>query len=124
MHPTDIDSVVPPVTLTVIKDAIAAKYYMTADQALGPKIPVIESLKYTTICILVMRNGYAVLGTSPPARKEEFDPIKGRNLAFEDALRQLWPLMEFARCDWIGGEKSRVASEESRAQCILSPRQS
>ena len=39
-----------------------------------------------------VKNGFKVVGKSAPASPENFDPEKGRELAYEDAFRQLWPL--------------------------------
>jgi Phage protein (N4 Gp49/phage Sf6 gene 66) family len=49
-------------------------------------------LDVLTICILVMQNGFTVLGKSAPAAPENFDVEKGRRFAYEDAIKQLWPL--------------------------------
>lgn len=45
-----------------------------------------------TICVLTMRNGFTIIGKSAPASSENFDAEKGRTFAFEDAIKQLWPL--------------------------------
>lgn len=45
-----------------------------------------------TLCVLTMRNGFTIIGKSAPASSENFDAEKGRTFAFEDAIRQLWPL--------------------------------
>ena len=46
-----------------------------------------------------MRNGFVVIGKSAPAAPKNFDAEKGRTFAYEDAVRQLWPLMGFALRD-------------------------
>lgn len=53
-------------------------------------------LSLLTICILVMRNGFTVIGKSAPASPENFDHEKGRRFAYEDAIKQLWPLEGYA----------------------------
>lgn len=53
-------------------------------------------LDLLTICILVMRNGFTVIGKSAPASPENFDEEKGRRFAYEDAIKQLWPLEGYA----------------------------
>jgi hypothetical protein len=45
-----------------------------------------------TICILTLRNEYKIVGKSAPASPDNFDPAVGERLAYEDALRQIWPL--------------------------------
>lgn len=90
----------PRVTLQDIKDAIAARYDFTADRALeGLKVPVVPGLEVLSICILVMRNGFTVIGKSAPASPENFNADLGRDYAYEDAIKQLWPLMGFALRD-------------------------
>jgi hypothetical protein len=46
----------------------------------------------TTICQLTMENGYSINGHSACVDPREFDRDLGRKYAFEDALRQIWPL--------------------------------
>lgn len=43
-----------------------------------------------------MNNGFTVIGKSVPASPANFDAQLGRKLAYEDAVRQIWPLMGFA----------------------------
>lgn len=45
-----------------------------------------------TICLLVMKNGFTIVGKSAPT---DFDEDLGRRLAYEDAVRQAWPLMGY-----------------------------
>ena len=46
----------------------------------------------TTICTLMLENGYSVHGYSACVDPAEFDINLGRFYAFEDAVRQIWPL--------------------------------
>ena len=55
-----------------------------------------QSLDVLTICLLVTRNGFTLIGKSAPASPDNFDAELGRKLAYEDAVRQLWPLMGYA----------------------------
>ncbi len=89
-------AVAPRVTLADIEAAIAARYDFTADKALGDGIPAHDALKLLSICIVVMKNGFTVIGKSAPASPANFNAELGRKLAYEDAVRQLWPLMGFA----------------------------
>jgi len=54
------------------------------------------SLGVLTICILVTRNGFTLIGKSAPADAGNFNQELGNKLAREDAIRQLWPLMGYA----------------------------
>jgi hypothetical protein len=91
-------AVAPRVTLADIEAAIDARYDTTADRAVGGS-PIVPELRVLSICILVMRNGFTVIGKSAPASPANFDPDLGRKFAYEDAVRQLWPLMGFALRD-------------------------
>lgn len=96
------NAVAPRVRLADIEEAIAARYDFTADKAVGIA-PVVDPLKLLSICILVMSNGFTVIGKSAPASPENFNAELGRKLAYEDAIRQLWPLMGFALRDRLSG---------------------
>lgn len=54
------------------------------------------SLDILTVCFVVTKNGFAIIGKSAPASPENYDAELGRKLAYEDAVRQLWPLMGYA----------------------------
>jgi hypothetical protein len=96
-------AVAPRVTLADIEAAIAARHDFTADQALlatgigrGEQLTAVETL---SICLVVMKNGFTVIGKSAPASPENFNAELGRKLAYEDAVRQIWPLMGFSLRD-------------------------
>jgi hypothetical protein len=96
----------PRVKLADIEAAIARRYDTTADLALqvvavGEDAP----LRLLSMCILVMRNGFTIIGKSAPASPENFNAELGKKLAYEDAVRQLWPLMGFALRDRLSAEK-------------------
>jgi len=102
-------AIAPRVALADIEAAIAARFEFTADQlgavakhdwASDVEVPaVIEQLGMLSICLLVMRNGFTIVGKSAPASRENFNAELGRQYAYEDAVRQLWPLMGFALRD-------------------------
>lgn len=96
-------AVAPRVSLADIEAAIAGRYHLTGTEALGPDKPSHESLDVLSICILVMRNGFTVIGKSAPASAANFNRELGQKLAYEDAVRQLWPLMGFALRDKLAG---------------------
>ena len=88
-------AVAPRVSLADIEAKIAAKYFATGDQiaSLGAVAnPVYAETEVLTVCMLVMTNGFIVLGKSAPASPENFNAQLGRDLAYEDCIRQLWPL--------------------------------
>lgn len=88
-------AVAPRVQLADIENSIAARYDLTADKAICGA-PAMDELKLLSICILVMKNGFTVIGKSAPASAANFNAELGRKFAYEDAIRQLWPLMGFA----------------------------
>lgn len=100
-------AVAPRVTLADIEAAIAHRFDTTADKAMrysahsgdGEVPAAIDRLHFLSICILVMKNGFTVIGKSAPASPENFNAELGRKFAYEDAVRQLWPLMGFALRD-------------------------
>ncbi len=95
-------AVAPRVQLKDIEAAIATRYYVSGDQAVihakgdgdGIKLSH-DPLKSLSLCILVMKNGFIVIGKSAPASAENFNAELGRKFAYEDAIRQLWPLMGY-----------------------------
>lgn len=93
-------AVAPRVKLADIEGAIAARYDINAENAVAAlNCPTVPPLKLLSICILVMKNGFTVIGKSAPASPENFNAEFGRKLAYEDCIRQLWPLMGFALRD-------------------------
>ncbi len=46
----------------------------------------------STLCILTLENGYTIKGISACVDAANFDMNIGRKIAFEDAIRQIWPL--------------------------------
>lgn len=56
----------------------------------------IKSLSCLTICILVLRNGFTVVGKSACASPENFNAELGRKIARDDARSQIWALEGYA----------------------------
>jgi hypothetical protein len=98
------NAVAPRVSLSDIENAIVARYDMTADKAVGPDVPSHPSLPLLSICLVVMTNGFVIVGKSAPASADNFNPELGRKLAYEDAIRQIWPLMGFALRDRLAAQ--------------------
>lgn len=91
------DATAPRVTLQSIEDKIAAEYSFTVDKAIiAINAPVMDELKILTLCVIVTKAGFTIIGKSAPASPENFDADKGRIFAREDAIRQLWPLEGYA----------------------------
>ena len=100
----------PRVSLADIEANISTLAYFTAGDAVTylflPEIDKLvleeddrdnlQSLDVLTICLLVTRNGFTLIGKNAPASPDNFDAELGRKLAYEDAVRQLWLLMGYA----------------------------
>jgi Phage protein (N4 Gp49/phage Sf6 gene 66) family len=97
----------PRVTPADVQAAIASEHYFTAAEGVyGAEVCRGEQpsmgtppLLLLTICVLVMRNGFTVLGKSACASPENFDAELGRKIARKDAVDQCWPLMGYALRD-------------------------
>lgn len=88
----------PRVSLAEMEAKITEQHYFTAIDAIygdGPR-PSESPLALLTICILVMTNGFTIIGKSAPASPENFNAEKGKRFAYEDAIKQLWPLEGYA----------------------------
>ena len=55
-----------------------------------------DCLPTMTICVILLRNGFSLVGKSAPADPGNFDPELGRKFAREDAIRQMWQLEGYA----------------------------
>jgi hypothetical protein len=96
----------PRVTPADIEANIASEYFtftaaqggaFTGHATKGDVELPVQSLQLLTICVLVLRNGFTVLGTSACASPENFDAELGRKIArTERGQRQMWPLMGYA----------------------------
>ena len=88
------------VSLDSMTDKIAGEYFVTLADAVqggdGPVPPLLPGMEALTLCAIVMRNGFMVIGKSAPADPANFDAALGRKFAREDAIRQLWPLEGYA----------------------------
>ena len=89
----------PRVTPDKLKEVIACEHFFTAADgvsgaARGGRITGDDSrpLHLLTICVLVLRNGFTVIGESACASPENFDAEIGRNIAYANALNKIWPL--------------------------------
>lgn len=101
----------PRVSLADMEGKISATYFFTGAQAVnGVGAPAVDSLNVLTICILVMRNGFTIIGKSAPASPENFDAEKGQRFAYEDAIKQLWPLEGYALRERLSEKASLKAA--------------
>jgi hypothetical protein len=95
-----VAAVAPRVSLADIEAAIDYRYDFNAAEAIEAlDDEPADPLRLLSICLLVMKNGFTVIGKSAPASPENFNQSLGEKFAYEDAIRQLWPLMGFALRD-------------------------
>lgn len=101
-------AVAPRVSLADIEAAIAFRYDVNGWKAaettaqngtVAGDMMSAQQLGLLSICLVVLKNGFTVIGKSAPASPENFNADLGRKLAYEDAVRQIWPLMGFALRD-------------------------
>lgn len=85
----------PRITPADIEANIAGVYFFSADKAVG-EAPVHPSLPLLTLCVIVLRNGFTVVGKSACASADNYSAEIGCRVAREDAIRQVWPLMGYA----------------------------
>lgn len=105
--------VAPRVTPEDLAAAIASEHYFSAAEGAfgmgcnqdwfdGKEGPFGEEgrkkgpLDLLTICVLELKNGFTVVGTSACASPANFNVEIGRKLAREKAIDQLWQLLGFA----------------------------
>lgn len=102
----------PRISLKDIEDAVAARYVFNGGQiadAVGGSVS--EALNSLTIAIVVLKNGFTVVGTSAPASAENYDQALGEKFAYEHALRQIWPFMGFALRERLHAEAGNLPEE-------------
>ena len=70
-------------------DTVAVRRGIASPEVLKP------SLNLLTFCVLVLRNGFSVTGESACASPENFDAEIGRNIARQNAVQKIWPLLGY-----------------------------
>lgn len=100
------------ITLETINSLIVEEFYFTGEQgvigsldelppshirvtqyALEESIP--PKVRTATIAILVLENGFTVVGTSNCVDPANFDVKLGQKIAREDAINKLWPILGY-----------------------------
>ena len=97
-------------TPAALKDEIVSEHYFTARDGrrgaladgtyVGREKPQMDdadlaALDLLTFCVLVLRNGFTVTGESACASPENFDAEIGRNIARQNAVDKVWPLLGY-----------------------------
>lgn len=103
----------PKVTMEDLEDDIVSEHYFTAadgaefnfdrpcaaHQTLTPSS--LSALRCLTFCVLVLKNGFTVVGQSACVSTANFDAAMGRQIARQKAVDQLWPLLGFRLADTL-----------------------
>lgn len=90
----------PRVTPEAIRANIVSEHYFTAAEGFlgngdGLHMTTPPALELLTFCVLVLRNGFTVTGESACASPENFNAEIGREIARENAILKMWPLMGY-----------------------------
>ncbi len=102
----------PRVTPERIESVISAEYFFTAADATKDS-PQMPELGLLTICVLVLRNGFTVLGKSACASPENFNAELGRKIARADAVNQIWPLEGYALRQYLFEQSTKVNAQST-----------
>ncbi|MDO5290224.1 MAG: Gp49 family protein [Pseudomonadota bacterium] len=101
-----------------VEAAIASEHYFTALDGRAGAIAAgayagrekpadsgsdLGPLGLLTFCVLVLRNGFTVVGKSACASPEYFDAGIGRKVARENAIQEVWPFLAYALRDRLAG---------------------
>lgn len=81
----------PRLTPDLIDSKIKATYAGRATDLFGD-CPVLPELGCLTIAVIVLENGFTVVGHSACASPENYDEELGIKIALENAREQIWPL--------------------------------
>ena len=96
------------VSLADLEDCIVSEHYFTAKDGANegrdnntkenkPKeLDVFKQLGLLTFCVLVLKNGFSVVGKSTCVDARNFKAEEGKMIARSNALNEMWPLMGFA----------------------------
>lgn len=71
------------------------------------------SILHMTIAVVMLDNGYALVGESAPADPANFNEKLGREYAYENALKKLWPLEAYVMRDFLT-DKVRIENPHER----------
>lgn len=95
----------PRVTPADLQANIVSEHYFTAaqgvfgtmdDESTAQSHPCPDALEYLTFCVLVLKNGFTVTGESACVSAENFSAQIGRDIARQNAVAKIWPLLGFS----------------------------
>lgn len=68
----------------------------------------------TTVCCLVLQNGYTVVGKSACVSQANFDEQIGRDIARENARREIWDVAGYALREQLAKNPVAIVVEANR----------
>lgn len=98
------NAVAPRISLTDIESNIMGVFYQTGDHLLDHADIRVDSYsdqdlydraRLMTVCTIILKNGFMVIGHSTPASMENYSFDLGKKFAYDQAFRQIYPLMGF-----------------------------
>ncbi len=111
--PDEAKSPAPRVTDADLEALIVNEYYGRASELFAceadGKLHKPKELQTITICLLVLENGFVLVGVSACAAPENFDENVGRLLARSDAKRKLWALEGYMLRSRLHAEANEAA---------------
>lgn len=93
----EVSLTAPKVVPSDVENEIVNEYYQNAGRAVYATYG--SPLDNVTLCFLELRNGFVIIGKSACVNAANFNEDIGRQLAREDALRQVWPYLGFRLAD-------------------------
>lgn len=64
-----------------------------------------------TVCVVTMDNGFMCVGKAAPASPENFNQQLGEKFAYEDCIKQLFPLEGYRLCEDLF--RGRVTADDN-----------
>lgn len=89
------------ITPADIEATIESEWYINAGTGVvpddfQPPVPVDHPLRQVTICVLILKNGFKIVGVNEgPVSAANFDAELGRQYARQKAVDQIWPLLGY-----------------------------
>jgi hypothetical protein len=95
-----------------IEAYVAEEHYLNLGEAL--ELPMDHPCRVMTVCTMVLKNGYTLVGQSGCADPRKFDPVIGHRVARADALSKAWPLMGYVLRSQLAGMSGLIEYQDER----------
>lgn len=77
----------------------------------------------STLCMLTLENGYTIKGLSACVDAANFDMNIGRKIAYEDAIRQIWPLEGYLLAEKLYWDNAKPVATNPPKRITLNAQQ-